>query len=64
MSRDETDLIFIVIITVVEVIMTEPPLVLHVNMMVKLIRLGLLELHTRYTLAQVESNNLQLLRLL
>lgn len=44
--------------------MTEPPLVLHVNMMVKLIRLGLLELHTRYTLAQVESNNLQLLRLL
>lgn len=39
-------LVIKVIITVVQVIMTKPPLVLHMDVMVKLVGLGLLQLHT------------------
>lgn len=34
-----------VIVTVVQIVMTEPPLVLNMDMMVKLVGLGLLQLH-------------------
>lgn len=41
-----------VIITVVEIIVTKPPLILHMDVMVKLIGLGLLQLH-KHTQLQV-----------
>lgn len=39
-------LVIKVIITVVQVVMTNPPLVLHMDVMVKLVGLGFLQLHT------------------
>lgn len=38
-----------VIVTVVEIIMAKPPLVLHMDVMVKLVALGLLQLHKHRT---------------
>lgn len=40
------DYLFIkVIVTIVEIVMSKPPLVLHVDVMIKLVGLGLLQLH-------------------